>query len=573
MQLKYDILKYKCDKGGCNLEIRLKTGPGRKVEKVHLDKPVTGETLVKQYAGDVEYRILAMKVGNVLKELTSVLDCDCDVELLDMRNHGANLTYQRSVSLIYLKAVKDVLGDVRVEIDNSLNKGIYTEIRMPVAVKEQQVREVAARMQQLIDADIPIKKIILDKESAISFFMESGLRKKAQLLTQTPQVEELVCYELDGYCNSFYGPMVPSTGYIEHFELKKYHRGVILRFPYPSAPDRIPEFVDERNLCSAFGESKKWHRLLDVAYLCDLNEKIETDKFKETVLLSEALHEKKIAEIADEICKENKRIVLLAGPSSSGKTTTARRLCIQLKVNGMDPLYLGTDDYFVERHQTPLDENGEPDYENLDAVDIELFNDNMNGLLEGRVVDLPEFDFIEGKKIFGKRLTQLDPNRPIVIEGIHALNPELTKYIDEAWKYRIYISPFAQLNMDYHSRMRTTDARMIRRMVRDYKYRGKSAEATIDEWPKVRKGEDKNIFPYNGTADVLFNSALSYEFGILKKYAEPLLKNIGSDKPQYSEAQRLLHMLQYVKSYNDDSVVPNNSILKEFIGGSIFVEE
>ena len=573
MQSKYDILKYKCDKGGCNLEIRLKTGPGRKVEKIHLDKPVTGETLVKQYAGDVEYRILAMKVGNVLQELTSVLECDCDVELLDMRNHGANLTYQRSVSLIYLKAVKDVLGDVHVEIDNSLNKGIYTEIRMPDAVKEQQVREVAARMQQLIDADIPIKKIILDKKSAISFFMESGLRKKAQLLTQTPQVEELVCYELDGYRNSFYGPMVPSTGYIEHFELKKYHRGVILRFPYPSAPDRIPEYVDERKLCSAFGESKKWHRLLDVAYLCDLNEKIETDKFKETVLLSEALHEKKIAEIADEICKEHKRIVLLAGPSSSGKTTTARRLCVQLKVNGMDPLYLGTDDYFVERYQTPLDENGEPDYENLGAVDIELFNDNMNGLLEGRVVDLPEFDFIEGKKIFGKRLTQLDPNRPIVIEGIHALNPELTKYIDDAWKYRIYISPFVQLNMDYHSRMHTTDARMIRRMVRDYKYRGKSAEATIDEWPKVRKGEDKNIFPYNGTADVLFNSALSYEFGILKKYAEPLLKNIGSDKPQYSEAQRLLHMLQYVKSYNDDSVVPNNSILREFIGGSIFVEE
>lgn len=554
------------------MKIRLKKEPGKSFEALHIDEPVTGEMLANQYAGDAQYRILAMKVGNVMKELTELVDADCDVELLDMRNHGANLIYQRSLSLIYLKAVKDVMGDVRTEIDNSLNKGVYTEIKLPVAIKEQQVDEIAERMQQLIDEDIPIKRIVMGREEAIALFAERGLMKKAQLLEQNDSAKSLICYELDGYRNSFYGPMVPSTGYIEHFELKKYHRGVILRFPYPSAPDRIPEYVDEKKLCSAFGESKKWHKLLDVAYLCDLNEKIEQEEFKETVLLSEALHEKKIAEIADEIHKERKRIILLAGPSSSGKTTTARRLCVQLKVNGLEPLYLGTDDYFVEREQTPLDENGEPNFEDLGAVDIELFNDNMNGLLEGRVVDLPEFDFIEGKKIFGKRLTQIDSNRPIVIEGIHALNPELTKYIDDAWKYRIYISPFVQINMDYHSRIPTTDARMIRRMVRDYKYRGKSAEATIDEWPKVRRGEDKNIFPYNGTADVLFNSALSYELGILKRYAEPLLKEIGSDKPQYSEAQRLLQMLQFVKDYDDDSVVPNNSILKEFIGGSIFVE-
>ena len=555
------------------MDIRLKTGPGKEFETVHADEPVTGEMLADRYAGDAEYRILAMKVGNVLKELTAVIDSDCEVELLDMRNHGANLIYQRSLSLIYLKAAKDVMGDVRVEIANSLNKGVYTEIKLATAVREQQVREIAERMQQLIDADTPVRKVVMDREDAVSLFSERGLIKKAKLLEQNESAEELVCYELDGYRNSFYGPMVPSAGYIEHFELKKYHRGVILRFPYPSAPDRVPEYVDEKKLCTAFGESKKWHNLLDVAYLCDLNEKIERGEFKETVLLSEALHEKKIAEIADEIYKGRKRIVLLAGPSSSGKTTTARRLCVQLKVNGLDPLYLGTDDYFVERQQTPLDENGEPNFEDLGAVDIELFNDNMNGLLEGRTVDLPEFDFIEGTKVFGKRLTQIDANRPIVIEGIHALNPELTKHIDDAWKYRIYISPFVQINMDYHSRIPTTDARMIRRMVRDYKYRGKSAEATIDEWPKVRKGEDKNIFPYNGTADVLFNSALSYELGILKKYAEPLLKAIGSDRPQYSEAQRLLQILQFVKDYDDDSVVPNNSILKEFIGGSIFVEE
>ena len=555
------------------MKIRLKKGPGKAFETVHISGTVTGETLVQEHGQNLEYRILAMKVGNKLQALTEELAEDCDVELLDMRDNGANLVYQRSVSMIYIKAVKDVLGDVRVEIDNSLNKGVYTEIRLAAAVREHQVREIAVRMQQLIDEDVPFIKLVMSGDDAVSYFHDRGLTKKAKLLEQNPDVGELVCYELDGYVNSFYGPLVPSTGYIEYFELRKYHRGVILRFPYPSQPDRIPEYVDERKLCSAFGESKKWHNLLDVAYLCDLNEKIEQGKFKETVLLSEALHEKKIAEIADQIYKEKKRIVLLAGPSSSGKTTSARRLCTQLKVNGLDPLYLGTDDYFVEREETPLDENGEPNYEDLGAVDIELFNDNMNGLLEGELVDLPEFDFIEGRKVFGKRLTQLDYNRPIVIEGIHALNPELTKHIDDAWKYRIYISPFVQINMDYHSRIPTTDARMIRRMVRDYKYRGKSAEATIEEWPKVRKGEDKNIFPYNGTADVLFNSALSYELGILKKYAEPLLKDIGPDKPQYSEAQRLLQMLQYVKDYDDDSVVPNNSILKEFIGGSVFVEE
>ena len=555
------------------MEIRLILNNGRKTELINTDRPVTGEELVSRYGQNAEYRILAMRVDNVTRELTSVINGDCQVQLLDMRDHGANLVYQRSVSLIYLKAVKDILGDVRVEIDNSLNKGVYTEIRLPSAVSVQQVKAISDRMQQLIDEDVPINRHVMKNEEAVSYFTEQGLVKKADLFRQNEAVEEIYCYELDGYCNTFYGAMVPSTGYIEHFELKKYHRGVILRFPYPDAPDRIPEYVDEKKLCSAFGESKKWHKLLDVAYLCDLNEKIEHGQFKETVLLSEALHEKKIAEIADQICREKKRIVLLAGPSSSGKTTSARRLCIQLKVNGVDPLYLGTDDYFVEREETPLDENGEPNYEDLEAVDIDLFNENMNDLLQGKVVDLPEFDFIDGKKVFGKRLTQIDSNRPIVIEGIHALNPELTKDIDDAWKYRIYISPFVQINMDYHSRIPTTDARMIRRMVRDYKYRGKSAEASIEEWPKVRKGEDKNIFPYNGAADVLFNSALSYELGILKKYAMPLLNEIGPDKPQYSEAQRLLQMLQFVKDYDDDSVVPNNSILKEFIGGSIFVEE
>ena len=283
-------------------------------------------------------------------------------------------------------------------------------------------------------------------------------------------------------------------------------------------------------------------------------------------------HEKKIAEIADMITSGKKRIVLIAGPSSSGKTTFARRLSVQLRVNGVEPLYLGTDDYFVEREDTPLGPDGKPNYEDLEALDIELFNDHMNRLLNGEEVDLPEFDFIDGKKVYGKRILSIEPDQPIVIEGIHALNGKLTEFIDEDEKFKIYISPLTQLNIDVHNRIPTTDARMLRRIVRDYKYRGHSAAETIAQWPKVRAGEDKNIFPYSGEADVLFNSALIYELSVLSKYATPLLQEVAPSQPEYSEAARMLQFIRYFDVIEEDRFVPNNSIMREFIGGSIFVE-
>ena len=366
--------------------------------------------------------------------------------------------------------------------------------------------------------------------------------------------------------------MTPSTGYVEHFELRKYRRGVLLRFPHPSHPDRIPAFEDDKKLYGAFGEANKWQHLLDILYLEDLNEKIRHGEAKDLILLSEALHEKKIAEIADRITKEQRRIILLAGPSSSGKTTFARRLCVQLRVNGLQPLYMGTDDYFVERCDTPLGEDGKPNYENLDALDIDLFNDNMNRLLAGEKVDLPEFDFLEGKKKYGRRITSIRSNQPIVIEGIHALNDILTEKIDEEQKFRIYISPFTQLNIDVHNRVPTTDARMLRRIVRDYKFRGHSAAQTIALWPKVRTGEDVNIFPYNGRADVLFNSALVYELSVLKKYAQPLLEAVGPEEEEYSEAVRMLKFIRFFDVIDEEQYIPNNSIMREFIGGSVFVE-
>lgn len=458
---------------------------------------------------------------------------------MDIRIHRNYVAYQNTISMVYLKAARDVLPDVTIEIENSLNKGFYT---LPSKlVTEQQVKAIADRMEEIIKADLPI-------------------------------IREEATYRLEDYRDHFYGGIAPSTGCAGIFDLRKYAEGILLRFPYPTEPDVLPEYHDDKNLHIAFSEAKKWQHLLGVNYMPDLNAKIADGKAKELILLSEALHEKKIAEMADMITEGKKRIILIAGPSSSGKTTTAKRLSVQLRVNGLDPLYMGTDDYFVEREQTPLDENGKPDYEGLGALDIDLFNSNMNDLLAGKEVDLPEFDFVKGTKVFGKRIMSIREDQPIIIEGIHALNGKLTEAIPDEEKFRIYISPFTQLNMDMHNRVPTTDARMLRRMVRDYKYRGKSAAGTIAQWSQVRAGEDRNIFPYNGEADVVFNTVLIYELAVLKKYAQPLLAEIGKEEPEYLEARRLLEMIDGFDIIEDEKAIPNNSILREFIGGSIFVE-
>jgi uridine kinase len=426
-------------------------------------------------------------------------------------------------------------------------------------------------MREIVAADIPYIKQIIEKDEATEFLRHSEHIQTLRLLQDNPQVKAVKQYSLDGYKNFFYGLMVPSTGYIQHFELKKYRKGVLLRFPHPKNPNLIPEYVDEIKMYGAFGEATNWGRLMEVSYVADLNKKVRNGQYKELIQLSEALHEKKIAEIADLIAKEKKRIILIAGPSSSGKTTFAKRLLIQLKVNGLKPLYMGTDDYFVEREQTSLDENGEPNFEDLSAIDIKLFNSNMNDLLSGREVDLPTFDFMVGHKNFGKRIIAIKPDQPIIIEGIHALNEKLTSRIADKQKFKIYISPLTQLNIDEHNRIPTTDVRMLRRIVRDYKFRGHSAKSTINAWASVRAGEDKNIFPFSNEANVFFNSVHLYELAVLKKYAEPLLKNIAQDETEYSETQRLLEFLNFFEAIDDDSMIANNSIIREFIGGSILV--
>ncbi len=554
------------------MKIQLKKELRGEFQEITIEKGTSIEELYKTMENELPYTVLAAKVNNKLVTLAYKIHRDCHIEFLDMRTQVANLIYQNSLTLIYLKAVYDVLGDFEVDIENSLNKGLFTEIKSDVPITAAQVREIEKRMHEIVAKNLPLERIELTKEEAENFFIQSGRGGKIALLEENPYMKKIPFYSLDGYMDFFYGLMAPSTEYIKYFQLMKYRRGVLLRFPHPSNPNVIPEYVDEKALYKTFGEEKRWGKLMEINYVSDLNRRIDEGKIKELIQISEALHESKIVEIAETITKQKKRIILIAGPSSSGKTTFAQRLCIQLRVHGLKPLYLGTDDYFLEREQTPLDEYGEKDYENLNAVDIDLFNDNMNDLLAGKEVDLPIFNFLTGHKEFGKRTTRIKGSQPIVIEGIHALNEALTPKIAEEEKFKIYISPLIQLNIDNHNRIVTTDHRMLRRMVRDFKYRGYSAQNTIDTWPKVRAGEDKNIFPFSNQADVVFNSVHLYEISVLKKYAKPLLEEITRDEPEYADAHRLLNFLRFFRTVDDDSAIVNNSIIREFIGGSVFVD-
>ena len=548
-----------------------------KITIINLNKTYEYEegTALKEILKDVQeelpYPCYLAKLDNAYRALTHECSHDSIVEFLDLRNQEAWLVYQNSLTLIFIKAVHDLLGKkVLVTVNNSLNKGLY--ITLTKKVDDEDIKALMQRMNEIIEKDLPITKEHFSKDAAILLAKKLKMAEAGKLLDSVTNISDVEIYSLEDEIQIFYNYLVPSTSYVRLFDVCRYKNGLILRYPHPSDPDELPAYEKQEMLYNAFSEATKWGQLMNVSFVNDLNERILYDKVDEMVLMQEALHEKRIAEIADMIKERQSRLVLICGPSSSGKTTFAKRLCIQLGVNGIRTLYMGTDDYYKELEERVYDEFGQPDLESINAIDTVLFRNNIRDLLDGKTVDLPKYDFNEGKKVYGERMTTLEKDQILVIEGIHAMNDQMSENIPEEAKFKIYISPFTPISIDHHNRISTTDARMLRRIVRDYKFRSAAAQRTISMWPSVRSSEDKNIFPYNEKADVFFNSNCIYELAVLKKYAEPLLKRIKRDEPEYGEAQRMLNFLKYFDVIYEDDIIPNNSIIREFIGGSVIVK-
>ena len=550
----------------CQIKVIL---PSEKELTLEVPKNTTIAELLQEV--NTEHHIYAVLINHKHVHFSECVH-DLDViQLQDICASYGNTCYQSTLTLLYLKAIHDVMGkNVTVTIANSLSKGLFTVIHAG-NVTDDLAKEIEERMHELVEENLEIREEYVDRDTAIELLKDAKDKKSIDLLKTASDLKNVYVIALADEKMMTFVHALPSTSYVPFFEVRRYRNGLLLRFPHPNFPDQIPPYEEQKLLYDAFSEETQWEKLLKVSFASDLNRMIEKNESKDLIMLSEALHEKKIAMIAEQIQSAKKRIILIAGPSSSGKTTFAKRLCIQLKVIGLNPLYLGTDDYFVNRDEMIPDENGKLDFEALEAVDLHLFETQMNALLHGEKVDLPEFDFITGKKVFGKRITSIDASQPIVIEGIHGLNPQLTEGIDDSEKFKIYISPLTQINLDAHHRIPTTDARMLRRMVRDNRTRGRDGAVTISSWPSVRHGEEKYIFPFNKEADVFFNSQCVYELAVLKKYATPLLEKVQPNQAEYAEAQRMLQFLSCFASIDDDSIIANNSIIREFIGGSILV--
>jgi uridine kinase len=512
-------------------------------------------------------------VDGEIAELTRMIHYDINISPITIESPLGERTYMRSATFLLIKAVDDVFPGARVTIEHALDKGLYGEIHYTRDITIEDISLIKQRMCEIVHENIVIEKIKIKKEEATRIFESYGMCDKLRLLRylDIPYINLYKCGHLYDY---FYGTMVPSMGYISLFDLQFYNPGFILLYPHLNDHRSLPEFKDLPKLAKVFKETENWARILDVADVGSLNEKVVSGEIDNLVLVAEGLHEKKIANIADKIYvnKDTIKVVLIAGPSSSGKTTFSKRLSIQLRVLGLRPYAISLDDYFVERDKTPKDEYGNFDFECLGALDTELFNDHLSQLLEGKEIEFPRFNFITGSRENSGLKFKMDDKSILVVEGIHGLNEKLTSSIQKDNKYKIYISALTQLNIDDHNRIPTTDVRLIRRIVRDNTYRGRSAAATILGWQSVRDGEEKNIFPYQEEAETMFNSTLVYEMSVLKKSVEPLLRKIQRGDPAYIESKRLLLFLDFFKE-TGDSMVPKNSIIREFIGGSCFYDK
>ncbi|HHT47489.1 MAG TPA: nucleoside kinase [Firmicutes bacterium] len=516
--------------------------------------------------------IVAAVVGNELYELTATIEPPAKVRFLDLTDKEGRRIYQRSLTFLLIAATSELFPEAAVTVEHSLSKGLYCEIKKTPALSAADVAAIEERMRQMVKMDLPLKKRQVSPSEAMHIFRRQGFEDKVALI-KSWRKNYLNLYRIGDVEDSLHGYLVPRTGLLHVFALKYYPPGLILRFPDEKDPSRLAPFVDQKKLFEIFREADRWGAILGFDTVGAMNRLIEKGEGSEVIRVAEALHEKKIAQIADLISARSSeiRVILIAGPSCSGKTTFAQRLRIQLLVNGLRPLPISIDDYFVDREQTPLDESNNPDFEHIEAVDLPLFNEHLLRLIAGEEVEIPTYNFTTGKREYRGKIMRLDDNQPLIIEGIHGLNETLTRAIPRHKKYKIYISALTALNIDRHTRIHTTDTRLLRRIVRDAQFRGNSALDTIRCWPSVRRGEERNIFRLQEEADIMFNSALVYELAVIKEQAESLLKQINRSQPEYIDAKRLLTFLSFFHPL-EPSEVPLNSILCEFIGQSCFFE-
>ncbi|MFA9397500.1 MAG: nucleoside kinase [Clostridiaceae bacterium] len=546
------------------IKLILENGETLEVEKGIIIKKVIDDNL----SSEKKSAILARLNGKVVELTTPIME-DGKLEVINLSDKMAHGSYVRTLQFILIRAVHDILPSATITLEHSLNKGLFGEIHKEDDLTEKDIEKIKIRMKEIISEDIPIRKVAVTKEEALKIFKEYNMDDKIRLIKNVSS-KKLKLYELQGRYDYFYGSMAYSTGSINLFDLILYKPGFILLFPHEDDIDNLPKKKDDKKLAQVFYETEKWGNILGVPDVGSLNEKVLDNDIIDIIRVQEAFHEKKIAYIADTIAsREKARIILIAGPSSSGKTTFAKRLGIQLRVNGLIPYYISLDDYFVDRAHTPKDEKGDYDFESIEALDLKLFNENLTDILLEKQVKIPEYDFKSGTRKWNGKMIELPKNGVLIIEGIHGLNEKLTSKIPRQNKFKIYISALTQLNLDNHNRIATTDVRIIRRIVRDSLSRGYGAEDTLKMWDSIKRGEKKNIFIYQEEADLMFNSSLVYELCILKKYALNELMKIDSTSSVYYEALRLKSFLNFFKEVDKD-IVPENSILREFTGGSCF---
>lgn len=544
-----------------------------KNNNTYKDVPI-GSSLLDIYTAlgaPLRYRPMNAQVNNKTESLNFRCWQPKDIEFIDYTQLSGLRTYVRSLCHIFSKAVYDIWPTATLNLEHPVSKGYYCVIHNGKNIDLETIERIKKRMWELIDADLPFLHKSVRTVDAAVLFRERGMNDKARLI-ETAGLPYTSYYELEGYINFFYGCLTPSTGYIQLFDLEPYMDGVLLRIPKQTDPMELQPVIKQDKMFEAYKEHLTLQRTVGLDNVWDLNLAIEKGRSQDIILVSEAMQEKQVAKIAEKIAdgyKEGIRIVLISGPSSSGKTTFCKRLQVQLTTNLLHPVGISLDDYFLNREDTPKDEHGEYDFESLYALDLPYFNKDLKKLLSGEEIDLPTFNFETGQRVFKGKKLKLRENSILVIEGIHALNPELTEFIDDKYKYRVYVSVLTSISLDNHNWIPTTDNRLLRRIIRDYRFRGYSAEDTINRWPSVRRGEDKWIFPYQENADAMFNSAMLYELAALRKFAEPILAQVPESSKANAEAYRLLRFLRYF-NYIPTEELPGTSLLREFLGGGSF---